>query len=253
MSFHHLDHYAGLPTPLTRIAPTARLLGTVVMAIGAAMLPAGEWLRITILLAAVAAFAVAGRVPVHVLLVRLAGPLVFLIAVSALVLVTAPGNPVMRAGPIAITDTGLIAFGSIVGRGVVGLGAAVLLVSTTRYTELLEALRELRLPAVVTTSLGLAYRFLYILTDEVERLRLAARSRNAAASTIGRRRLLTGIAAAALTRSMARSERVYHSMLARGFGGRIPSLQPHPLDFASAAAVTVLTAGVASVVASAWM
>jgi cobalt/nickel transport system permease protein len=98
-------------------------------------------------------------------------------------------------------------------------------VSTTRFTELVQALRSLRTPDVVTTSLGLGYRFLYTLTDEVERLRRAARSRNAGDGSASRRRLLMGITAAALHRSFDRSERVYQAMLGRGYTGQMPALK----------------------------
>jgi cobalt/nickel transport system permease protein len=156
--------------------------------------------------------------------VRLAAPLGFVLLVSLAVLVLAPGEPVARLGPVAITDAGLLRFGSVLGRAAVALGAAVILVSTTPFDELVQALRALRLPDGVTTALGLAYRFLYILNDEVERLRRAARSRNAADGAAPRRRLLMGITGAALQRSFARSERTHRAMLARGFTGAMPTL-----------------------------
>ena len=65
-------------------------------------------------------------------------------------------------------------FGFVLGRASVALTAAVVLVSTTSFPELLQALRQLRLPAVVTTALGLGYRLLYLLVDEIERLQRAA-------------------------------------------------------------------------------
>lgn len=252
MSFHHLDHYATVASPITRIAPTGRLLGAVLIATGAAAVPAGAWLQLALLLTGMFGLAAIARVPARVLLRRLLPPLGFLVLVSGLVLVLAPGRPVAAIGPATVTDTGVARFATIMARGVVALTAAVILVSTTRFTELVESLRELRLPAAITTSLGLAYRFLYILTDEVERLRTAARSRNASPRTTGRRRLLTGITAAALARSVARSERVYQAMLARGYAGRLPTLAPRPFDRPSARAAAALGIVITLLVASAY-
>jgi len=228
VSFHHLDHYAQVESPITRRSPTVRLLVTVVLAVGAALLPLGAWPQIATLGAIVLGLAALARVRPADFLRRLAVPLAFVGVVSVGLLVLAPGQTVLALGPVAVTDAGLLRFGSAIGRAAVALGAAVLLVSTTRFTELLEALRSLRLPATVTAALGLAYRFLYLLTDEVERLRRAARSRNAAAGSAPRRWLLVGIAATALQRSFDRSERVHHAMLGRGFTGRLPSLRPAP-------------------------
>lgn len=257
MSFHHLDQYAHVPSAVTRRPPVVRLLGTVFIAVGAALLPLGSWPQLAALAALVLALVGAARIRPRDFALRLAPPLGFLLLVSVALLFLAPGEAVAALGPLRITDAGLLRFGSAAGRGAVALGAAVVLVSTTRFSDLLEALRSLRLPETVTTSLGLAYRFLYILTDEVDRLRRAARSRNAAGGSASRRRLLMGITAAALQRSFDRSDRVYQAMLARGFTGRMPTLggrdaaaivSSHP-----ARDLGALGAAVAVVVASAWL
>lgn len=253
MSFHHLDRWAAVPSPLTRLAPTARLLGAIVVAVGAALLPLGAWPQIGALLAFAIAAALLARMPPLAILRRVAAPLGLVLLMSVGIMVLAPGDPVARLGPLAATDAGVLRFGSILGRAAAALGIMVVLVSTTRFTELLQALRELRLPAVVTDSLGLAYRYLYLLNDEVERLRRAARSRNAATSAAARRRFLTGITAAALARSYARSERCHQAMLARGFDGALPSLAPRPLDRRSLAVLAGTVAGVAGLVLSAWL
>jgi cobalt/nickel transport system permease protein len=225
VSYHHLDQYADVDSIITRRSPEVRLVGTVLVALAAALLPLGAWSQIAILGTLVACLAAMARVRPADFLRRAAPPLGFVLLVSVAVLFLAPGETVARAGPLRVTDAGLLRFGSATGRAAVALGAAVILVSTTRFTELVQALRSLRTPDVVTTSLGLGYRFLYTLTDEVERLRRAARSRNAGDGSASRRRLLVGITAAALHRSFDRSERVYQAMLGRGYTGQMPALE----------------------------
>ena len=242
MSFRHLDRYAGVPSPVTRLAPSARVLATVVLALAAALLPLGAWPQMAGLTLVVLGIAVAARMPVRVLAVRLAPPLVFVLLVSAALPVLVPGTTVAHIGPLSLSDAGLLRFGSVLGRALPALAAAVVLVSTLRFTELVQALRDLRLPRAVTTALGLAYRYLYILTDEVEQLQRAARSRNAGAGAASRRRLLMGIAAASLGRSFARSERVHQAMLARGYRDGIPALRPQPMDRRSLSALAIVCA-----------
>ncbi|NIP81207.1 MAG: cobalt ECF transporter T component CbiQ [Gemmatimonadetes bacterium] len=251
MSFHHLDQYARVESPLTRRSPTVRLVGTVLIAVGAALLPLGAWPQMVALGSLVGALAAAARIPARGFLLRLAPPLGFVLMVSVAILFLAPGAVVARLGPLAVTDAGLLRFGSAAGRAAVALGAAVILVSTTPFTELIEALRALRLPTAVTTALGLAYRYLYILNDEVERLRRAARSRNAAAGSASRRRLLVGISGAALRRSFDRSERIHRAMLGRGFTGRMPALRPRTAAGHPALEVAALAAVVAAIAVSA--
>lgn len=224
MGFRHLDQFAHVDSPLTRRSPTVRLLGTVILAVGGALLPLGAWPQLGVLALLVLALARLGRIQPGPFLARFLPPFTFVILASAALLVLAPGQTVAQVGPLSVTDAGLLRFGSVAGRAAIGLGAAVILVCTTSFPEILRGLRALRLPDVVTTTLALAYRYLYVLIDEVGRLRRAARSRNAAAGAVPRRRLLVGITAVAIQRSFARSDRVYQAMLSRGYAGRMPSL-----------------------------
>lgn len=251
MSFHHLDQLAGVDSAITRRSPRVRLAGVVLIAVAAAALPLGAWPQLAALGALTAALAAAARLGPRDLLARLAPPLGFVVLVSGAILVLAPGRPVASAGPLVVTDEGLLRFGSAIGRAAIALAAAVILVSTTRFAELVDALRAFRLPRVMTDSLGLAYRYLYTLTDEVERLRRAARSRNAAAGAATRRRLLLGITAAAIHRSFDRSERVYQAMLARGYTGAVPPLRPPAYAGRPVAEIAALATVLVALVASA--
>jgi len=251
MGFHHLDQYADTESGLKPVAPAARVLGTLAIALGAASLPPGAWLEMLVPLLLVLGLSRVARVPLATLLRRASVPLGFLALASAGLLVLSPGNPVATIGPFTVTDGGVTLVGSALLRGGAAIGAGVLLVSTTRFPDLVEALRELRLPAVVTAALGLAYRFLYLLTDEMAQLHRAAASRNAGGGRVARRNLMLGITASALTRGFARSERVHRAMLARGYTGALPSLHPHPLDARSAGAVLALSLLLAAVVVAA--
>ncbi len=94
----------------------------------------------------------------------------------------------------------------------------VLVGMTTRFTYLLDGLSALRLPALLVTSLALAYRYLFLLAEEAGRMRRARAARTYARS----RRLEWGLSATVMAqlflRSAERAERVYAAMCARGFG-----------------------------------
>lgn len=251
MGFHHLDQYAAADTGLGHLAPAARVLGTVLIAVGAALVPPGAWPEMLALVLLVLALALYARVPLATFLLRATIPLAFLALASVGVLLLAPGEAVARLGPLVITDAGVERLASALLRGGAAIGAGVLLVSTTRFADLVEALRELRLPSAVTAALGLAYRFLYLLLDELAQLQRAAASRNAGAGRVPRRQLLLGITASAATRSFARSERVHRAMLARGYTGALPALRPQPLDATSWRALLPLGLVVVAIVLSA--
>jgi cobalt/nickel transport system permease protein len=253
MSFHHLDQYSHVASPITKAPPVVRLLGTVVLALGAATLPLGAWLQIAALAILVVVFTTMARVPARVLAARMSGPLAFVLLASLALLFLVPGRTVLRLGWIDVTDQGLLRFGSALGRAAVALGAAVVLVSTTGFPDLVLALRQLRLPKAVTASLGLSYRLLYILVDEVERMKRAALSRNAGGGARKWRKLLMGVTAAAVGRSFARGERTYRAMLARGFRGEIPSMHGYQMNVRTVLLFGLLVVAVCSITLSAYL
>jgi cobalt/nickel transport system permease protein len=252
MGFRHLDQYADASGLLQRVPPAARVLITVLVALAAALLPLGAWLQMLLLLSGVLLLALLARVPLATLLYRSAPPILLLMVASGGVLVLAPGPVLARVGPFAITEPGALRVASAIGRGVPAILAGVLLISTTRFPELVAALRELRLPLVVTAALGLGYRYIYLLVDEVAQLQRAAASRNARAGAVPRRAVLAAIVASALGRSLARSERVQRAMVARGFTGTLPALHRHPLDARAWAGVGGFALAMLVLVASAY-
>jgi cobalt/nickel transport system permease protein len=238
MSFHHLDRFAHVRSPVTRVPPAGRIVATAVLALATATLPPGAWVPLGLLALLSLLLLAAARVPLTVALARLAWPLAFVLAASTALLVMVPGEPLVRLGPVALTSAGADRFATVMARAMVALVPAVLLVSTTSFPELLHGLRSLRLPTAVATALGLAYRLLYLTVDELERLQRAARSRNAGHGTARRRRLLVGVAAATLGRALARGERTHDAMLARGFTGTLPLL--HATTWSATAVVQLV-------------
>ena len=253
MGFHHLDHYAGTASPVTRTTPAARVVGTVGLALAASLLPPGAWTAMAAALGLSLAVAFAARIPPRVLLVRVSVPLGFLALASGGVLFMAPGAAIAGIGPLSVTDRGVVLFASALGRGASAVIAGVVLVSTTPFPELVTALSELRLPRVVTSSLALAYRFLVVLGEDVTRMRRAAQVRNGGHGQVAGRHLAVGMAAAAFARSYDRSERVFQAMRVRGYRDSLPTLTYRRMDRASAQRVAWLLAVAAALVVVARM
>lgn len=252
MSFHHLDRFAHVPSPVTRLPALGRVVGTLVLALAAATLPAGAWPQLGALAVLSVLLLAAARIPPSVAIRRLAWPLAFVLLASATLLIMVPGEPLMRLGPVVLTTAGADRFGVVMSRAAVALAPTVVLVSTTSFPELLHALRQLHLPRAVATALGLGYRLLYLTLDELERLQRAARSRNAGGGAARRRDLLVAVTAATLGRSFARGERTYRAMLARGFSGDLPPLDEPRWTVSGALQLGALALLTLSIAAWAW-
>jgi cobalt/nickel transport system permease protein len=70
-------------------------------------------------------------------------------------------------------------------------------------------------------------RYVNVVNDEMERMKVARESRGFQATGIKHWRILATAASALFIRSYERGERVHLAMLSRGFDGNVPSLENH--------------------------
>jgi cobalt/nickel transport system permease protein len=113
-----------------------------------------------------------------------------------------------------------------------------LLVSCTRFNDLLWSLRQFKLPLIVTILSKLVYTYIFIFIDELHRSMRAYKSRTPV-RRVPRVKVYGHIAAGILLRSMDRSDYIYKAMLSRGFNGEFPEGNSNRLKWTDLAAVIV--------------
>jgi len=154
------------------------------------------------------------------------------------VVFTLPGAPVasFRLGSwtLVATDAGVFRFTSILLRSWLSVQMAILLTLTTQFPDVVHALRHLHLPGVLVSIIAFMYRYLFVLTDEVVRLRRAREARRArlpgrpgGGKMLWRAKVAGGMAGQLFLRSFSRSDRVYQAMLSRGYRGELLTMNPH--------------------------
>jgi cobalt/nickel transport system permease protein len=106
---------------------------------------------------------------------------------------------------------------------------ALLLIATTPLAQLLAALERLRVPRMLILVTQFLYRYLFVISEQAQHMRLAAQSRYGSAAPASRRFQSAAAALGVLfARSWERADGIYRAMLARGFTGRFsPSVRPH--------------------------
>lgn len=128
-----------------------------------------------------------------------------------------------------VTAQGLHGAGLIVTRVAVSISLVVLLTLTTAWVRLLAALRALGVPKIFVLTIGMAYRYLFLLLDSVDDMYTARRARTLLPDT-GRAQTATGrafVVAGAGTlfgRAHHLSEEVHQAMTARGYTGNARTL-----------------------------
>ena len=230
------DRYLEGASAVHRLDPRVKVLVALGFILGVALLPDAAWVAYGVAALLIGAATVAANLsPVLVARRSLLG-LPFLLA-AVTVLFTVPGRA-LWSGPwgLALTDAGLMRFGSIVARSLLSIAAAVLLTATTRFPDVLHALRHLRVPAVLVGIIAFMYRYLFVLVEEVQRLLRARAARSArlpgtkGGGSLGWRAAVVGhMAGQLLVRSLDRSDRVYQAMQARGYRGELLTLAPHTM------------------------
>lgn len=140
---------------------------------------------------------------------------------------------------------------SIVLKSYISALAVLLLAATTPLAMLLRGLESIGTPRFLLLVAQFLYRYLFVISEEAERMRIAALSRGGGRGRSARFRAAAGAVGALFARSYARAEAIHRAMLARGFDGRFPTasaMRFSPADalFLLAAAAAVLLARLAA-------
>ncbi|HOY09921.1 MAG TPA: cobalt ECF transporter T component CbiQ [Candidatus Omnitrophota bacterium] len=137
-------------------------------------------------------------------------------------------NPVIdrtimaRIGMIGISG-GWISFLSILVRCALTVTAAMLLIALTGFDAVCEALTKLGVPRPFVVQLLFFYRYLFVLTDEAQRMERARTLRSSHAGV--RLKVFCSMAGQLLLRTFDRAERIYSAMSCRGFNGNIRTIK----------------------------
>ena len=138
------------------------------------------------------------------------------------------GEAVWQWGILVVSREGLHMALRVAAVALLSVGAVALVWATTPQEALLIGLRGVGLPNLVVGVLGFMLRYLEVLRPELHRLTDARAARTVGAGGPGGLRSGANVVGTLLLRAHDRAERVADAMAARGYIGRLRSLQkPH--------------------------
>jgi cobalt/nickel transport system permease protein len=247
---------------LQKIDPRVKVVGLLLLLIATALVSSPVTLTLLYLLLLPVAAASAITVPFFMKRVWLFIPLFAgIIVLPSIFNIVRPGDPLfviwefdheVRLGPwllgssLAITKQGLVGAVLLIMRVAVSVSLAVLVALTTRWAELLRALRFFHVPAVFVLILSMTYRYIYLLLGLASDMYVARASRLAGRSTPQEdRRFAAASIGSLLGKSHALSGDVYTAMVSRGYTGE-PRISRHltlrPIDLAAFAVILATSA-----------
>ena len=147
--------------------------------------------------------------------------------------------------PFSAAFAAMSVFGGDTGRAVellqksyLSASAALLLAGTTPMPELLRGMEALGAPRFVLLVVQFLYRYLFVISEQAQHMRLAAASRGSMSRFARRRRwseAAAGAVAVLFARSYARAEGIHRAMLARGYTGHLTLLSQARIGWADGA------------------
>ena len=220
------DEVAAAPGLMQRLDPRIKLVSIVVFAVTASFMQSlGVLVAMVLATMALAAASGVGVASFSRKVWASAGFFGLLLSLPAATAWISPGRVLVPLGPLSITAPGLYVAARLTTRVAAGAGFGLLVVWTTRWTDILQALTAMRIPDVVVATLAMTQQQIMSLLRTVENMHLARESRMLSVGSTGANRgwVAERIAFVA-TRSIKTADDVYDAMLSRGFAGAMPSL-----------------------------
>jgi cobalt/nickel transport system permease protein len=206
---HHvvIDRWSRGGSYLHTRDPRAKIVALLVFLIALATTPGNAFFTLGVDLVVLLAGIAAARLPMFNLLLRATSVLPFSLTFA---LISWLSGDWLRA-------LGLIE------KTYLSAAAVLLLAGTTPLPLLVRGIEFFRAPRLLLTVVQFLYRYLFVISEQAQHMRLAAASR----SGLGRRsksrfQAAAGAVAVLFARSYYRSDGIHRAMVARGFQGHFP-------------------------------
>jgi cobalt/nickel transport system permease protein len=201
---HHdfIDRYSRLDSPVHRLSSTLKLMLGLLIIFITVLCPVRYFYPFIMIIGIQLFIIIRSKIPFGFFIKRvlLFEPFVIAIAVLAL-----------------LQPNGIVIFSSVLIKSTLSLITVILLSNTTPFSELLNVLRKAHVPSLFITLLALMYRYLFILIDEIERMKIARTSRTFTRKGSRKWSFLALILGQLFVRTSERAERIYSAMCARGW------------------------------------
>ena len=198
----YLDYYSHLDSPVHRVPANIKLAAAIVIVFFTLLIFFWEYYFFALIALGLLITTLAARLPLFGLLARIKWALLVILFLSA--------GQLFR-------ERGLELFLRVGTRATLCLWTMSLLANTTRFTDLLQILGQLGVPHLLLTTIALMYRYLFVLSDEMNRMRRARLSRTFNMSRIQTWKLQANVISHLFVRCTDRAQRIHSAMCARGW------------------------------------
>ncbi len=225
MKHDFLDKYSNLDSPIHQLDARVKIVAFIGLIIFCVSSPPDAYLvflgySLFLLLAG----ALSRVPPTHILKSSLV-VIPFVILVAAFIPFLKPdqlgGGYNLGIGKLTVSRSGLIVFENVLVKSYLAVVSVIILSSTTPFPKLLRGFEQLKVPKLVIMLASFAYRYLFLLIEEFERMERARDARGYRGRWLWQAKVFGQMIGSLFLRSYERGERVYVAMASRGFTGEI--------------------------------
>ncbi|MBN1374972.1 MAG: cobalt ECF transporter T component CbiQ [Dehalococcoidia bacterium] len=228
MKHSFIDQYSGLDSLVHRLDPRTKLLACLVFVLAVVLTPPGNWRIFACYFVLVTVLILLSRVPTWYVLKRSLVIFPFVIVVALFIPFFKQGQEIascnLGAWHIAVTYEGIMVLVNVVIKAWLSILSLILLTSSTKLADTLSAMKQLGVPAIFILIISFMYRYIFVLVDQVMRMKQAMDSRNFGGNHLRQFKTLGNMIGILFIRSYERGERIYAAMLSRGYTGEIQTL-----------------------------
>lgn len=223
MKHSYLDKYSSLDSSIHHMDARAKIVMFFVLIVMAVSTPATSYLAFAVYFGILLILLLLSRLPwLHVLKRSLIIiPFVLMVAIFIPFLKTdAVGGGYNLVG-LNMSKSGLLVLWNVVAKSYISVISLIVLSSSTPFKDLMRGFERLKVPSIFIAISSFMYRYLFIVTDEAMRMKIARDSRNFSGRWIWDTRIIGHMVGTLFLRSYERGERVYMAMASRGYDGTI--------------------------------
>jgi cobalt/nickel transport system permease protein len=225
MKHEFLDHHRSGNSIIHRADPRLKLIMLIIFILIVVITPYHHRLYFLFLASIPVMLALISRISVLHFLSKLLKVYPMIFFISFLIPFFPSNNDhAFHFGMIKIYQSGLDKFISINIKSILSIFMSIILTTTTSFDMLLKGMEKLFIPKIFILILSFMYRFIFLLIDEIERMFTAYKSRYIKLPFWHRLNILSQQIVVLFIRTYERGERVYQAMDARGFSGKIYTL-----------------------------
>lgn len=228
MKHTYIDKYSGIDSLIHRLDPRIKIICLVAFILFVIFTKPTSFIAFALYGALIAVLILLSKIPLGFILKRSLVVIPFVLMIAIFI-------PFFKKGEVAggysfgtlkltVTYDGLMIFWNVLVKAYLCILSMILLITSANFSDLLKAFEKLRCPKLFTMILSFMYRYIFVIVDELMKMRQAKEARSVGGSRWFHTKVLANMIGVLFMRTYERGENVYLAMCSRGFDGEIKTI-----------------------------